>query len=183
MADFYDVILGFQDIGVYAVVLPFLLVFSIAYALLQKIKILGDNKGVNVVVSMALGFIFLRNQFLVESVNKFLANVSVVIVILLMFLLVFGIFAGPHSWTGNALTAAFVLSLVGIILSLATDFGPGWMSDFLGSFWYSIDPGTQGMILFIIVIIVVISLVTKKEKGPNEKGFFGNIVKDIQGKP
>ena len=39
-----------QTFGILDFILPFILVFTIVYAVLQKIKLLGDNKNFNVVV-------------------------------------------------------------------------------------------------------------------------------------
>ena len=61
MANFYDMILYLQEIGVADVLLPFLLVFTITFAIFQKSKILGSEssaKRYNVIVALVLGFSF-----------------------------------------------------------------------------------------------------------------------------
>jgi hypothetical protein len=44
MSVFEGVLVFFQDIGMYTVVLPFLLVFTLVYALLDKTRVLGIEK-------------------------------------------------------------------------------------------------------------------------------------------
>ena len=43
-----------RDLGFYDVIIPGALIIAATYAVLMKIKILGDNKGVNMVVSIAM---------------------------------------------------------------------------------------------------------------------------------
>ena len=96
--ELYNVILSLQQMGFYDIILPFLLVFSISYAVLQKVRIFGDaqsSKNVNVIVALVIGFLFLQNQYLVFILQRFLPNVSIIIIAALMFLLLLGVFFGP----------------------------------------------------------------------------------------
>lgn len=49
-----DVMNFWESIGVFALILPFILVFAIFYGLLTKIKLFEDNKGVNVTISLTM---------------------------------------------------------------------------------------------------------------------------------
>ena len=71
-------------------------------------------KQLNVVVSFVIALLFIRNQELVGLVNRFLPNVSIFMIIILMFLLLVGIFVGKeHSGcTGNIMGLAFFVSLI-----------------------------------------------------------------------
>jgi len=46
-------------LGLYDVILPFILVFSISYGVLDKTKVLGDKKNINSMVSFVLGFLMI----------------------------------------------------------------------------------------------------------------------------
>ena len=52
--DFRDVLSLGEEIGAFDVLLPFLLVFTLAFAVLDKSKILGKMKQLNVVVSFVI---------------------------------------------------------------------------------------------------------------------------------
>lgn len=63
--DFRDAVFKMQEYGIVDVILPFILIFSIFFAILQKTKILGHDKNnnphknFNVVVALAMGFAFI----------------------------------------------------------------------------------------------------------------------------
>ncbi len=149
----------------YDVILPFLLVFTLAFGILEKSKIFGDKRNINMIVSLILGLLFLQNNYLVFVVQRFLPNVSIMLIIFLMFLLLFAIFGGTHTaWSGGALTLGFIVSIVAIIMALSTDllpFGGGGLLDF----YYSLDPATRGLIVFIIILLIVVGVVTHEKKG------------------
>ena len=44
-----------ETMGVFEYVLPFLMIFALVYAILNKAKFLGNNNAVNVVLSLAVG--------------------------------------------------------------------------------------------------------------------------------
>ena len=46
MATLLDGVEILQNLGVYTTLLPFILIFAVAYGILDKTKILGKNKGV-----------------------------------------------------------------------------------------------------------------------------------------
>ena len=175
-----DVIRSWQEIGVYDVILPFLLVFTLAFAILEKSKIFGqDKRNINLIVGLILGLLFLQNNYLVYMVQRFLPNVSMMLIVGLMFLLLFAIFGGENrEWTGGALTLGFIVSIVAIILALSTDllpFGEWGLLDY----YNSLDPGTRGFIWLIILILVVIGFVTRGEKSSGHEGGFWDTLKNI----
>lgn len=78
-----------QDLGVYEYILPFLLVFAIIFAILEKVGIFGaDKTQINAVVAVVMGLLLIAEQSLVNILNMFLPNVAMVIVVILMFLLI-----------------------------------------------------------------------------------------------
>ncbi len=179
----YDTIRVWQEVGVYDIILPFILVFTISFAILQKVKIFGkEAKNVNVIVSLVLAFLFLQNTYLIFILQRFLPNVSIIVIGSLMFLLLIGIFSGEHSgWSGTALNIAFIFSLIAIIVALSVDFfptGDGSPYGFL-SWFYQLDPTIQSMIIFGILIVLVISIVTREKE---EKGFFDKVIEGIKKK-
>lgn len=179
--DFRDFLNLGEDIGAFDVLLPFILVFTLVFAVLQKSKIFGDkNKNLNVVISFVVGLLFIRNQALVTLVNRFLPNVSLFLIIILMFLLLIGIFAGQHKgWTGSAMGVAAIISIIFIIYSLSSaTIGDTFnLPDFLTDF----DDQTKGTILFIAVFVIIIWLVTKEPKQEGKEGLLERLGKEIKG--
>ena len=86
--NFNDLIQGFKDIGGFDVFLPFVLIFTLSFAILNKSQILGAKKNIDAIVALVIGLLLVQNQNIVGIINTFLPNVSLVLVVILMFLLV-----------------------------------------------------------------------------------------------
>ena len=184
-ADLYDAVLSLQQLGIYEVILPFLLVFTISYGILQRVSIFGKQKSINTILALAIGLLFLQNEYLVVSLNRFLPNVSFIILLVIMFLLLVGIFAGPAKpWGKDALTVAFIFSIIAIITALSTDLLPGEFTASIFEFWTAISPPTRSLIVFIILILIVVAVISheKEDKSKNKgSGFIENFMKGVQG--
>ena len=101
--NFSDMIKQLEQMGFYEVILPFMLVFTIMFALLQKIKLFGqDTKNINIVVAVVIAFFFVRVPAIIATVNQFLPKISMIVIVLLMFLLILGVLGSGEStgWTG-----------------------------------------------------------------------------------
>jgi hypothetical protein len=131
------------------VILPFLLIFVVVFAILKKTQVLGDNKGVDLIVSLVLSFLFVTVPYAVGFTQKFIPIVSVFIVIILGFYLIFG-FLGLHTARGLLITLGilFGLAFIGALL---------WVT----GLWDKIKVNSSiiGTIIMIIVLGGAIALV------------------------
>ncbi len=129
-----DFLAQLEGMGLYEYILPFLLVFAITFAILEKVQIFGtDKKNINAVIALILGLLFLRNQYLVFLLQRFLPNVSLAIIVFLMLFLLVGIFTSRvHTgWKDTMLGIAFVGAIIVVLVSLSYDFiGPGYNSGY-----------------------------------------------------
>jgi hypothetical protein len=150
------------------VLIPFLLVFVLVFAVLQKTKVLGDGKKqIDSLVSLALALILIA----VPKARNFITDITpwlaVGLVVILIYLLLFG-FVGSdlekglkiEKWmktTFASLAAVFVVVIVLI-------YSGTWEKIFSGS---SSSSSWLPTIVFIVVIVaaMVIALGGKKEKG------------------
>ena len=99
-------IIGFLDkIGVYDIVLPFLLVFTIMFAILEKTKVLGiekvegkelTKKNLNSMVAFVVAFLVIASTQLVATINKVMADIVLLVILGVSFLLLVGVFFGSE---------------------------------------------------------------------------------------
>lgn len=94
---FEKVVQKLIEIGVYDYLLPFILVTALTYALLRKIKVLGESAFVNGVVALSIGFMFFAvPQIMGVSVAKpligFFSQGVVALVVLMIGFLIAGFF-------------------------------------------------------------------------------------------
>ena len=164
----YDIFSTLETLGAFDIVLPFLLIFTISFSVMDKINLFGTGKkNVSLIVALVLAFFSVRNIFLTSLLQRFLPNVAMFLVIILMFLLMIGTFTGQTpgfgGWGG---AIAIIFSLIAIIMALS--------SDFLGQFGYEFnlppfiadlfyDYQTRAMVLLIGGAIIVIALATSSQ--------------------
>lgn len=185
MVYFQDAIIQLQQMGVLDVVVPFILIFTIVFAVLQKTKILGSEdpegkkprKNFNSIIAlvMALAVIiphvtntYPDNADVVNIINTSLPNVSAVLVAIVMLLLIIGVFGNKVDIAGSSLSGwavIFAIVATGIIFGNAANWFnlPDWLL-------FLQDSGTQELIIVILVFALIIYFVTKedKEKKPGE---------------
>ena len=104
------VITFFQKIGIYDVVLPFLLTFALVFAILEKTKIFGtekvrDEKGneieytrktLNSLIAFVIAFIVVASSQIVEAITTISSQIIIVILLVVFFLVAVGIFYGKE---------------------------------------------------------------------------------------
>src|SRR3989344_3697846 len=175
----YEIISSFETFGVFDVALPFILIFTIAFAVMQKIQLFGANKkNIDLIVSLVLAFLAIRNIFLIGLLNRFLPNIAMFLIIILMFLLLLGTFGGQFSgFSGYMGVIAAIISLIFVIISLSGDFLDLQygiiLPPFLADLFY--DYQTKATILFVAGIAIVIWLVT----GSSTTTTFSQTLNDI----
>ncbi len=186
------------DWGVFDVILPFILIFALVYAVLQKTKILGEkSKNFNVVIALVMGASvvvphilygtmdpadrYLTTGFLdpVKIINNALPNVSVILIAILMVLLIFGIWGSRVKLGNNSLSGIIALfAFLAVIFIFGSAAGwwniPNWL-------WVLQDPDTQALVITILVFAIIIWWITKDNEKENEKKdafgkFFGSIL-------
>ena len=189
MADvstFRNVIDFFGDLGIYDVVLPFLLVFSIVFAIFEKSRVLGSEeidgkkqsrKNLNAMAAFVIAFMVVASSKLVETITKISSHIVLLLLLGVFFILLIGSFQ-KESPEGATLTSgwnlAFIIimfiGLVGIFLNALTrSNGDTWLDtgwDFLVNHWSS---KAIASIILLIVIILFMWFVTKEPKKDTKK--------------
>ncbi len=194
MSFFENALRSLENIGLVDVILPFILIFTLVFAVLQKAKILGKEpdgrpkKNFNVIVSlvMALAVVIPHvtgsyGRFdIVEIINGALPNISLIIVAILMVLLLIGVFGkeldiSKHSFGGWIVLAAFII----VIYIFATQAGWTGLPSWLG---FLRDPSTQAAVITILVFGIVIWFITKEDKprGADSEGWVKGLTKMLQ---
>jgi len=173
--------LGFTD-----VFLPFILIFTIVFAVLEKIKIFGANtsKKYNSVIalSLAIGVViphvlgkYPAGSDIVEILNNALPNVSIVIVALVFFLVFIGLFGGEAKWGSGVIGGFVTFGALGLITYIFGSSAGWWESS--GALYFLQDSNVQATILIIVVFWLIISTITGDESstkyGEETGKFFG----------
>lgn len=163
-----DVILNLESWGVVDVLLPFLLVFTIIFAILQKSKILGqDRKNMNIIIAVVMGLLVVIPHItgsypagadVVDIMNAALPNISLVLVAIVALLLLLGIFGAELSGkVSGGIVAAAIIGVLYIFGAAA-----GWWGDWdwvVGVF----GEDAIAVAIIIVVFAAIIWYITKEE--------------------
>ena len=151
-------------------ILPFLLVWFIAFALLEKTKIFGDDKKqLNALTAAVLGAIFVGAVFPKMMVTNLILFFTVAIVVVFVGLLLWGFVSGGEfgkdflSHTGLKWTAG-VLVLVSVILAVVWAGGVDTLGVFDLIFRQSWSQNFWTNVAFIVVVAAAIAWAYKGSK-------------------
>ena len=127
-----------ENWGLTDVMLPFLLIFVIVYAILQKTKILGEGKkNLNAVVAIVMGALvviphvtgrFPREADPVIIINDALPQISIVLVAIVFLLVLIGAFGQDMVLLGMTMPGWILFTSIAIIV-ITFGSAAGWWSE------------------------------------------------------
>ena len=169
----------FDKIGVYDVILPFLLVFTIVFAILEKTKVFGTDevegqkltkKNLNSMAAFVIAFIVIASSKIVAVITKISSHVVVLLLLSVFFLLLVGSFfkEGEATFLEGKWKYLFMLIMfIGIVLiflnAIENDSGESWLSwgwDQVTNNWSS------NAVASIILLVVIIAFMVYVVRGP-----------------
>jgi len=148
-------------------VYPFLLIFFIVFAVLEKTKVLGDDrKQLNALVAFVIGLIFVGAVFPKLVVANMILFLTVALVIVFVVLLLWGFVSSGEKGveiSKGLKTFLFIVLGIAVVVAVfwAVGVGGGFF-DFLFSSSWSNAFWTN--FLFIVVIAAALALVIKSTK-------------------
>ncbi len=169
----------FREFGLFDVLLPFLLVFSIVFAILEKTRVLGEEnnmpkRSLNAMVGFVVGMLVIATNKIVNIINTALPNITLLAIFIVMFLMLVGIFYGDGTFNfanqHSATTMGFMIALlIGVILivlqAVKMDDGRSWLGYGWDYLMTNASGSVVGSIIFgIIAIAGVVWLVTSMPK-------------------
>ncbi|MBN1645673.1 hypothetical protein JW868_01385 [Candidatus Woesearchaeota archaeon] len=185
---FGDFIFWMEDVGIADVLLPFILIFTVVFAILQKTRILSGGKTItthhrnmNAMISMVMGFAVVIPHItgsypygadVVEILNAAVPKVSLVIIIVLMIMVLLGLFGWEFAEPGEENTWAGILGIIGVLVVVFIFVSSsGWGNTYL-PYWLQnvLDSETKNIIIMLIVFGLVIFFITKPEKETEKRG-------------
>ncbi|MBW2986610.1 hypothetical protein KY333_04540 [Candidatus Woesearchaeota archaeon] len=186
MASILGNVIGFlQKIGIYDVVLPFLLTFTIVFAILEKTKILGTEviqgttytkKNLNAMVAFVIGFLVIASGKIVAAITQVSSQIIILLLLSVFFLMLVGTFYGKDedvaltgTWKWIFMTIMFIGIVFIFLHAIKIDSGNSWLEVFIGlisQFWTS--TAVASIILIIGVVVFVWLMVSPPKIGKDK---------------
>lgn len=169
-----------KDFGFFDVILPFLLVFTIVFAILEKTKIFGveeidgkqyAKKNLNAMVAFVIGFFVVAARQVVESLQVSLPNVALVLIIAVSFMMLAGSFMGDETFSfKNTGWAKFLTVVMFIAVLLIFLNSLGWLDaiiDFVNK--YTGEVLVPAVLIIVILLAIFFVVGGNKHKGDKSK--------------
>ena len=179
----------FGRLGIYDVILPFLLVFTIVFAILEKTKIFGTEeidkkkyprKNLDAMVAFVIAFFVIASSQLVEVITTVSSQAVILLLLSILFLILVGSFAKEEEegffLKGGGKTTFSVIMFVGIVgiflNTIKTEEGQSWLSfimEFISTKWNTDWIASLILIGFIIGMMFFITSGSGPKKTKKEE--------------
>jgi len=155
-------------------VYPFFLIFFLAFAILEKSKLLGDQKQINALVAFVIGFIFVSAIFPKEMVSNLILFLAVAIVVVFVILLLWGFVMGSEGLKIMSAPKGLKIA-IGIVLVIAAIIAVVWAAGFdsagfFDDIFHSSWSGALWTNVFFIVAVAAALAVVLGSKGVSSSG-------------
>lgn len=147
--------------GVFSVLIPFVLVFAVVFAILEKSRILGAHRGIDIIVSMAVALLALQWDFMPRFFAEIFPRLGMAIAVLLSLVILVGMFITTQSRNVYYIILASIAFIIFIIMLIQTYGGFAWTSSWFWQQWRS-----QIIVGLIIIGIIVVVATTKRAEQP-----------------
>jgi len=135
-------------------ILPFLLVFTLTFAVLDKTKLLGEGKRqINAIISLVIGLILIAFPYAQGIIVKLIPFLAVALVILFIFMLMYGFAMGKKE--GDVLDKGVKIAL-GIIVGLAVIVAVLWATGAWDKVYDTLVGGSSSSQIWMNILLIAI---------------------------
>ena len=182
-ASFSNLAQYFQAYGVMDFLLPFILVFTIIFAVTAKLALFKDQKQFRVVIALVLALLFVVPHITgnyplgydpVQVMNESLPSISLVSIAAIMVLLLMGIFGADFTAAAAPFVAIISLGFVAYIFGASLGL---WRGPYDIFYWWSSD--VTELIIVLLIFGLVVWFIVKEPTPPGGKSFLGKLGEDL----
>ncbi|MBS3125054.1 hypothetical protein J4211_02260 [Candidatus Woesearchaeota archaeon] len=162
-----------QSWGVVDALLPFLLLFALVFAILQKVELFKNDQGTKpdkkmhgliafaiaalVVLPHITGGVYDARSDPINIINTFLPSAAILLMVILMVVLLTGIVHFPNLPVRLVTIAAAILLMLTMVFQAFPAFAPSWLID---------DPNMQALVIVLLVFGLIIWFITREDTPP-----------------
>ena len=157
-----NLLFQWEQAGVFAYILPFLLIFAVVFGILAKTKIF-DNKGLNAIIALAIGILALQFNFVSVFFSEIFPRLGIALSIILVVLIILGLFINPKN-KGWMIGMSVVAVLVAVVVVFSSLDSYTWYTGSGIGYWLGYNWATVvGVLVFVGLLIGIIAGSGKKD--------------------
>ena len=162
--EFVELFQTLESYGLTDALLPFLLIFLVLFAVLQKTHILGHGrKNFNAMFAFLIALMVViphvtgtypEGSDPVELLQNSIPQLSVLFIAIIMVLIMIGLLSGEAKWLGGSLSGwVAIISFIAIVYVFGAN--AGWWTDYPSIYeWWDSDTTSLVNILLVFAIVV-----------------------------
>jgi len=152
------------DMDIFYYALPFLLIFALVFAILQKVKLTGkENRGIDAIIALTVSLLSIQFNQVPIFFQIIFPKLGIGLAVILVCLILVGLFINPqkHNFAIWVFFGIGGITAIIILLTSFTDYS--WWT---GGFWYgNVSAIVAGIIILIFIFVIVNSGKEKPEIG------------------
>lgn len=165
---FGELLAYMEQVGFFAYVLPFLLIFALVFGILTRTQIFKNNKAINGVIAFVVGLLALQFNFVPVFFSEIFPRLGIGLAVILALLILAGLFFDPNNkWVSYGLLVIGVIVFIVVIIQTA-----GWVGWYSGFWWYDNWPKVLLVLVVIGILAAIIASAGPKKQVPELKGFW-----------
>jgi hypothetical protein len=177
---FRGVLEFFVRLGIYDVVLPFLLVFTIVFAIMEKTRVFGvekvkdgevTRKNLNAMTAFVIAFLVIASSRLVAIINETMANMVLLLMMSVCFLILIGSFMKETKegvfLEGTWQKMFMIIMFVGLVLIFLNALG--WLEPMWNWIVAHYDSTIMASLVLAGIMIGFMYYITKEPKKEENK--------------
>ena len=165
---FGELLAYMEQVGFFAYVLPFLLIFALVFGILTRTQIFKNNKAINGVIAFVIGLLALQFNFVPVFFSEIFPRLGIGLAVILALLILAGLFFDPNNkWVNYGLLVIGVIVFIVVIIQTA-----GWVGWYSGFWWYDNWPKVLLVLVVIGILAAIIASAGPKKQVPEMKGFW-----------
>lgn len=151
-----------ENAGIFDFFLPALLIFAVVFGILSSTRVLGGNRGINVIISAAIALLAIRAPIVSQFFTTVFPNFGIGIAIVVIVVILMGLFITKGNFSNFSNTLMWGGLGVAVIIAVVTLNQFDWF----GSSWWQ-DNWTT--IIFVVILVLIIAPLILKQDSADEK--------------
>jgi hypothetical protein len=146
----YDLYYTWESSGVFDFLLPMLLIFAVVFGILTSTGVLGENRGINFIISVVIALLAMRLPIVGQFFGVIFPGLGIGIAVLIVVLIMAGLFMSDANWRDWLPTFFWGGLIIGLIVVIAVLNNFAWF----GNLWWQ---SNWISVLWVIILLAVMA--------------------------
>jgi len=159
---FGDALIRLDQMGLFAYILPMILIFALVFGILTKLKIFEENKSINAVIAISVALMSIQFDIVNVFFSQLFPRMGVGLGVMLVLIILLGLFLPNDKWITYVIFA--VSAIIFVIVLVKTSGSVGWSS----GYWWSSNWEYIAVAIFILALFALALSSGSDKKNSND---------------